>query len=67
MVNYVGEIENGVNIYSVPYMEDDSKVLKGRKQGSDKIWICASPKTANILYETYKRSLRKKKLERICK
>jgi len=65
MVNYVGEIENGVNIYSDSYMVDDN-LLRGRKGDENEIYLVASPKTANFIYETYKIGLRKKKLERIC-
>jgi len=65
MVNYVGIID-GISLYEDPYMEEDNKVLVGKKEGK-KTFIVSNPKTANILYETYKRNLRKKKLERICK
>ena len=62
IINIIGD---EISIYSDLLMSDNN-IIKGRKQDSDKIWICTSPKTANMMYETYKQSLRKKKLERIC-
>lgn len=63
MVNKLGYIDN-IPLYTDPYLEKD-KILKGRKQGSDKIFILANPETANIMYQGYIRRLRKEKLKRL--
>ena len=71
-VYVVGVIKDGVTVYADPYMDDDNTLLKGHKSQEIgdvrpvRIFIIATPKTANMLYEQYKTSMRRKKLERIC-
>ena len=56
-----------IPIYLDEYMED-GKIIKGRKQGCDNHdYIIVNGKTADLIYSTYKISLRKDKLKRILK
>lgn len=50
-VNYVGTFGN-ITIYEDEYHEKN-KILKGRKQGSDKEWLIMHPETAKILYDSF--------------
>lgn len=58
---------NGIPVYLDEYVEDN-KIMKGHKghKGDEScIYYIANPKTANILYEIYKKKLRSEKLKRI--
>ncbi len=61
MINKIGDID-GIPIYEDSYMEDDN-VLRGRKQGSDTIFLVANPKTTSIIYKQFIIKSRKDKLE----
>lgn len=67
MVNKLGDM-NGIPLYVDEYMED-GKVLQGRKGvplgENQPQYLVANSKTANFMYENFKRKLRIEKLNRI--
>ena len=62
-VNLVGNM-NGIMLYEDLYMEDN-RILQGHKQGLEKTFMIANPKTANIIYKLFLRKERKEKLNKI--
>ena len=62
-VNLVGNM-NGIMLYEDLYMEDN-RILQGHKQGLEKTFMIANPKTANIIYKLLLRKERKEKLNKI--
>lgn len=61
MINHLGNI-NGTPLYTDPYMNEDT-ILKGREGNS--FYLIANPKTANIIYKSMLKQIRKEKLKKI--
>lgn len=62
MINFFKEMFN-VKFYIDPYMEDN-KILRGG-YGENGTYFVVNEKTSNIVYKSYKKGLRIKKLENI--
>ena len=62
-VNVVGDM-NGVTLYEDFFIEDN-RILQGHKQGSEKTFMIANPKTAKFIYTNFLKNQRKEKLNKI--